>query len=98
MPELDGLERALLEASSVWFDQHLHLKLQRLIAIARAGEAALRAQRASAAAKTPPGFKMPPSESVDRPVAPRLSSSGGTAAVVSPARFAEPADMHGNGE
>ena len=38
MSELDDLERDLLEASSVWFSQHLHLKLQRLIAIARDGE------------------------------------------------------------
>jgi len=40
MSELDDLERDLLEASSVWFSQHLHLKLQRLIAIARDGERA----------------------------------------------------------
>ena len=40
MSELDELERDLLEASAVWFNQALHLKLQRLIAIARDGERA----------------------------------------------------------
>ena len=38
MSELDELERDLLEASAVWFNQALHLKLQRLIQIARDGE------------------------------------------------------------
>ncbi len=45
MSELDDLERDLLEASSVWFSQHLHLKLQRLIAIARWGERVMLAQQ-----------------------------------------------------
>jgi hypothetical protein len=40
MSELDDLERDLLAAADVWFSQHLHLKLQRLIAIARDGERA----------------------------------------------------------
>ena len=97
MSELDDLERELLEAADTWFAQSLHLKLQHLIAIARAGEAALRAQQASAATKTPPGFKMPPSDPVDQPAAPRSSPGGGAAASVSPSKFCEPADMHGNG-
>ena len=41
MSELDDLERDLLETANVWFAQSLHLKLQRLIAIARRGERAM---------------------------------------------------------
>jgi hypothetical protein len=40
MSELDELERALVEASNIWFSQGLHLKLQRLVQIARDGERA----------------------------------------------------------
>jgi hypothetical protein len=36
--ELDDLERDLLQAADTWFDKRLHLKLQRLIAIARDGQ------------------------------------------------------------
>jgi hypothetical protein len=38
MSELDDLERDLLVAADIWFNQDLHKKLQRLIAIARDGE------------------------------------------------------------
>jgi hypothetical protein len=38
MSELDELERDLLAAADTWFSQALHLKLQRLIAIALDGE------------------------------------------------------------
>jgi hypothetical protein len=41
MSELDDLERDFLETANVWFAQSLHLKLQRLIAIARNGERAM---------------------------------------------------------
>ena len=40
MSELDDLERELLGAADTWFSQALHLKLQRLITIAREGERA----------------------------------------------------------
>jgi len=45
--ELDDLERELLQAVDVWFDKRLHMKLQRLVQIARAGDAALRYALAS---------------------------------------------------
>jgi hypothetical protein len=48
--ELDDLERELREAGGVWFRDDLLLKLERLIEIARAGEAAL----AREALKHPP--------------------------------------------
>jgi len=38
--ELDQLEMDLLAAADVWFSKGLHMKLQRLIAIARQGERA----------------------------------------------------------
>jgi len=38
MTELDQLEMDLLAAADVWFSKGLHMKLQRLVAIARAGE------------------------------------------------------------
>ena len=38
--ELEALERDLLVAANIWFNQHLQMKLQKLIAIAKAGEAA----------------------------------------------------------
>lgn len=38
MSELDELERDLMQAADTWFNQALHQKLQRLIAIAREGE------------------------------------------------------------
>ena len=38
MSELDDLERDLLHAADTWFNQALHQKLQRLIAIARLAE------------------------------------------------------------
>lgn len=41
MSELDDLEQALREAGGVWFRDDLLLKLERLIEIARAGEAAI---------------------------------------------------------
>jgi hypothetical protein len=37
LSELDDLERDLLQAADTWFSQGLHIKLQRLIAIAREG-------------------------------------------------------------
>ena len=38
MSELDELERDLMQAAEIWFNQPLHQKLQRLIAIAREGD------------------------------------------------------------
>jgi hypothetical protein len=97
MSELDDLERDLLEASSVWFSQHLHLKLQRLIAIARDGERRIQiAQAFIARTPNPPKFPPLPNDPVDQPAAPRMSPGGGAAAASS-SKFSEPADMHGNG-
>ena len=40
MSELDQMEMDMLAAADTWFSQGLHLKLQRLIAVAREGERA----------------------------------------------------------
>ena len=92
MSELDDLERDLLEASSVWFSQHLHLKLQRLIAIARDGERATALLRERIEKENP----LLPNDPVDQPAPPRTSPGGGAAAASS-SKFSEPAGMHGNG-
>ena len=92
MCELDELERALLEAADTWFSQGLHMKLQRLTAVARQGERAVAALDAVVARMTQPPKFNPPLDPVDQPAAPKSPSSGGAAA-----QFAEPADMHGNG-
>ena len=97
MSELDDLERDLLEASSVWFSQHLHLKLQRLIAIARDGERWKQTvMEFIARMPNPPKFPPLPNDPVDQPAPPRTSPGGGAAAASS-SKFSEPADMHGNG-
>jgi hypothetical protein len=72
MSELDDLERDLLETANVWFAQSLHLKMQRLIAIARNGERAM-ARLDEWVAKSP----YAPSVPVDQPAAPRSSPGGG---------------------
>ena len=93
MSELDDLERDLLEASSVWFSQHLHLKLQRLIAIAARFHMDVESLPPG---PLPPKFPPLPNDPVDQPAAPRTSPGGGAAAASS-SKFSEPADMHGNG-
>ena len=45
----------------------------------------------------PPKFPPLPNDPVDQPAPPRTSPGGGAAAASS-SKFAEPADMHGNGE
>lgn len=42
--ELDQLERDLTQAAEIWFSAPLHMKLARLIEIARSGESAERAK------------------------------------------------------
>lgn len=108
MSELDDLERDLLVAADIWFNQDLHKKLQRLIAIAREGErwrefataVSLSQKMARDMPLNPPGPPpsfLRPGDPVDQPAVPRTSPGGGAAATVSSKQFAEPADMHGNG-
>ena len=97
MSELDDLERKLLAAADIWFNQDLHRKLQRLIAIARDGERWKQtAMEFIARMPNPPKFPPLPNDPVDQPAAPRTSPGGGAAAASS-SKFSEPADMHGNG-
>ena len=88
MSELDDLERDLLEASSVWFSQRLHLKLQRLIAIARDGER-WKQTVMEFIARMPNPPKFPPllNDPVDQPAAPRTSPGGGAAAIVESSQY-----------
>ena len=98
MSELDDLERELLAAADIWFNQDLHKKLQQLIATARDEERWKQtAMDFIARMPNPPKFPPLPNDPVARPAAPRTSPGGG-AAVASSSKFAEPADMHGNGE
>lgn len=80
MSELDDLERDLLAAADVWFDKYLHMKMQRLVAIARHGERATAALD-EVVARTLYSPKLdPPSDPVDQPTAPRSSPGGDAAA------------------
>lgn len=84
MSELDDLERDLLAAADIWFDRHLHMKLQRLVAIARHGERAAAALDAVVARMPYPPKLNPPSDPVDQPVVPRSSPGGGAAEPIAP--------------
>ena len=98
MSEFDDLERDLLAAADVWFDKHLHLKLQRLIAIARDGERWKQIAMEFIA-------RMPISRSSRRCRTIRLTSRrrrerrrAAEPQRLSSSNICEPADMHGNGE